>query len=211
MTETFLAAILGMIVAQASPGPNLMAVASVALRQGRWPGLFVVFGVASGIMVWVVLCATGVVGLMATYPEVGIAMRFLGGGYLLWLGVRAIRAAIANRPATIKASGRDHSLFSAWRLGALVVLTNPKAMLMWLAVSAFVFSAGVTPVQFLLFIPIGSLTAIAIYGGYAILFSTGAAQAIFSRFARWFEAAFGAVFGALGARLIADGIREARP
>ncbi|MEM6665117.1 MAG: LysE family translocator [Pseudomonadota bacterium] len=210
MIETFIAAWLGMIVAQATPGPNLMAVASVSLRQGRLAGFFVVLGVASGILIWVLACATGVIGLLTTYPVLGTGLKLLGGAYLVYLAARAVRAALTNTPTSIKASATHYSLSGAWRLGALVVLTNPKAALMWLAVSAFVFAGGATPTQFLLFFPIGSLTAIAIYGAYAVLFSTRTANQIFARFSRWIELAFGTVFGTLGARLVADGIRDVR-
>ena len=52
MLTIYLVTLLGVIAAQVSPGPNLVAVASVALAQGRQAALFVVTGVASGMLVW---------------------------------------------------------------------------------------------------------------------------------------------------------------
>jgi threonine/homoserine/homoserine lactone efflux protein len=47
MLTIYSVTLLGVIAAQISPGPNLIAVASVALAQGRRTALFVVTGVAS--------------------------------------------------------------------------------------------------------------------------------------------------------------------
>ena len=49
-----------------------------------------------------------------------------------------------------------------------------------------------------------------VYGSYALLFSTGLAARTYGRFQRWIEGLFGAVFGALGGKLVADGIAELR-
>lgn len=101
--------------------------------------------------------------------------------------------------------------FAAWRRGALVVLSNPKAALMWAAVAAYMFGQGLSGLEVLAFAPVGAASAFAVYGAYGLLFSTGAATRVHARAARWFDAAFGAVFGALGTALLADGIRSLRP
>ena len=59
---------LGVVAAQASPGPNLAAVASVALAQGRRPALFVVTGIASGMLVWSLATALGLGALIEAFP-----------------------------------------------------------------------------------------------------------------------------------------------
>ena len=80
---------LGVIAAQISPGPNLAAVASVGLAQGRRPALFVVVGILSGMLVWSTATALGLGALIETYPVSLLLMKFLGGGYLLLLGVKS--------------------------------------------------------------------------------------------------------------------------
>ncbi|MEM6679239.1 MAG: LysE family transporter [Pseudomonadota bacterium] len=210
MIEAFAAALAGTIAAQASPGPNLVAVASVALAQGRLPALMVVVGVASGVLVWAAAVALGLFALLEAYPLSLLALKLLGGGYLLWLAAKAARAAWRGEPATIQASDRRRSLFAAWQHGVLVVLTNPKAALMWGAVAAFLFGAGLSGWQVLAFGPVGAASAIVIYGLYALLFSSGIARRSYARAARAFEAVFAALFGALGAALLLSGLRDAR-
>ena len=73
------------------------------------------------------------------------------------------------------------------------------------------FGAGLTTLQVASFAPIGAATGFAIYGGYAWLFSTCGAGALYRRFARVVKAAFGLAFGAFGLMLLASGLRSLRP
>ena len=198
---------LGVFLAQASPGPNLMAVSAQALAQGRGAGVLVAAGVATGVFVWAIVFAFGMGALLVAVPETLVAMKLLGGGYLMYLGLRALRSARrggAGPMPQAKAARR------AYLTGLLVVLTNPKAMLMWVAVSAYLTSLQVGALG-TLGVGLGvAASAFAIYGTYAALFSTGHARALYGRFFRGVEAGFGAVFGLIGARLVFDGVRSLR-
>ncbi|KIT15307.1 LysE family translocator [Jannaschia aquimarina] len=210
MIEAFFLTWLGVLAAQASPGPNLVAVASVALAEGRRSALYVVTGVASGMLVWSLATAMGLGALLTAFPLSMLLMKLIGGGYLLFLGLKAARATWRGQAATIRPDHARLSDIAAWRRGLLVVLTNPKAALMWAAVATFLFGLGLSPVQVLAFGPIGALSGLAVYGTYALLFSTGLAVQGYARFARWVEGAFAAIFGAMGTSLIWSGLREAR-
>lgn len=188
----------------------MMAVAAASLGGGRRSGTATAAGVAVGVFVWAILFAFGVGALLQAFPETLTAMRLLGGGYLLYLGIRAMHSARSGAARPGRIAGEATGAATAWLRGLLVVLTNPKAALMWVAVAMYLASHGLSPLEFLLVGAGASASAMAIYGGYALLFSTGVAVRVYQRFFRLIEAAFGAVFGALGAKLIADGIRELR-
>jgi threonine/homoserine/homoserine lactone efflux protein len=206
----FLPLILGIFLAQASPGPNMMAVSSIALGSGRRAGMLTAVGVAAGVFVWALLFTMGIGAVFETFPGSITAMKLLGGGYLFYLGCRALLTAFRDRNASANTVGLTVSGPRAFRTGLLVVLTNPKAALMWIAVSIFLASAHLTNSQFLFIGFCMSLSAMAIYGTYALLFSTGLAMRGYRRAAKYVEGAFGAIFGALGIRLISEGIRELR-
>lgn len=210
MLEAYLITLTGVALAQAAPGPNLLAVASAGLGQGRKAALMTVLGVATGMFIWAAAVAFGLAAVLAVYPTLLTAMKLLGGAYLFWLAVRALLSAWRGSETSIKAHGGQLSALAAWRRGLLVILTNPKAALMWTAVSTFLFGSGLEPWQVVAFGPVGAASALVIYGGYGLLFSSGFATRTYGRFARWIEVAFGAAFGALGGRLLADGIREMR-
>lgn len=200
----------GVFLAQAAPGPNMMAVASSSLGTGRAAGIATTLGVATGVLVWCMLFAFGVGAVLQAVPETLTAMRLLGGGYLLFLGIKALRASLAPTAAAGQAGAVSMSRRAAYRRGLLVVMTNPKAALMWVAVSMFLASSGLSSGQFVIIGFGASLSATLIYGTYAILFSTGVAVRGYRRFFRLIEGAFGAVFGILGGRLLFDGIRALR-
>lgn len=210
MIEAYLVTIVGVALAQASPGPNMLAVAGAALGVGRSSALWTVAGVATGMLVWAALVAFGLGMVLALYPTLLSGMKLLGGAYLLWLAVKGVRAAWAGGAPSVRADARPRTPLAAWRRGLAVVLTNPKALLLWSAVGTYLFGSGLDPWQVAGFGPLGAASALAIYGAYAVAFSTGAASRAYARFTRPIEAFMGAAFGALGGRLIVDGVRELR-
>lgn len=209
MLTAYLLTWLGVLAAQASPGPNLAAVASVGLAQGRRPALFVVLGIASGMLAWSLATALGLGALIVAFPTSLTLLKLLGGSYLLFLGLKAARATLrGGGPSAITPDARPLTDSEAWRRGLLVLLTNPKAALMWAAVASFLLGQGLSALHVLGFGPLGALSGLAIYGAYALLFSTGVAMQVYGRFARWLEGAFATAFGAMGATLSWSGLRE---
>ena len=210
MTEAFAVTLVGVALAQASPGPNLLAVAGAALGQGRRAALLTVVGVATGMLVWAALVALGIGAVLAVFPSLMSAMKLLGGGYLLWLALRALRAGWHGHEPSIRADASGRGGWRSFLRGLFVVLTNPKALLMWSAVGTFLFGAGLNAWQVAAFGPVGALSGLTIYGSYALLFSTGLAARTYARFARVIEVGLGIAFGGLGGRLVLDGARELR-
>ncbi len=206
----FLPLIFGVFLAQMAPGPNLMAVSSISLGSGRKAGVMTAAGVASGVFVWAVLFTVGIGAFLKAFPQSITAMKLLGGGYLLFLGAKALLQAWRGSKAGNGTAGMRTTGSRAFATGFVVVLTNPKAALMWIAVSIFLASANLSNSQFLFIGACVSLSAMMIYGSYALMFSTGLAMRLYGRSAQFIEATFGAVFGVLGAKLIADGLKELR-
>jgi threonine/homoserine/homoserine lactone efflux protein len=202
--------IFGVLLMQATPGPNMMAVSSIALGSGRRAGVSTAAGVATGVFVWAVLFTFGMGAVLSAFPQSVTAMKLVGGGYLVYLGVRALRAAWRGSGGGTDAAGVAATRSRAYLTGLLVVLTNPKAALMWVAISMFLAASGLSSAQFLFVGLCTSASAMAVYGVYALLFSTGVAKRAYRRLFRGVEAVFGVVFGALGARLVSDGLRELR-
>ena len=211
MLQTFFVVWLGIAAAQASPGPNMFAVAGAALATGRKAAFMVVLGIATGSLLWSLLAALGMGALLAALPILLTMLKFVGGAYLLYMGYRALRTARFGIDPHIKAGRPSASAIAAGRRGLLVVMTNPKAVLMWLAITTFLYGAGLGNTEVLLFGPITAISAILIYGCYGWLFSTGTATRGYTRYWRWIEAAFGAAFGGFGLVLLASGIRDLSP
>jgi threonine efflux protein len=210
MLEAFLAAWIGVALAQASPGPNMMAVAAVALGQGRKAALLVVAGIGTGSLLWAAAVAFGLGALFSAFPLLLTLLKFVGGLYLLFIGVKAVRSVFSSEAAAVAATTAPLGDLAAWRRGLFVVMTNPKAVLMWSALATFLFGAGLNGWQVLAFGPLAALSALLIYGAYGLLFSTGVAMRAYARFWQVVEAAFGLAFGALGTTLLIWGLRDLR-
>ncbi len=206
MLEAYLITLAGVMLAQCSPGPNMMVIASAALGQGRKAALMTVLGVATGMIIWAIAVAFGLAAVVALFPSLMTTMKILGGGYLCYLAFKALQAAWKGDEATIKANRQALSSLQNWRRGLLVIMTNPKAALMWTAVATFLFGAGLSTWAVLSFGPVAFTTALMIYGSYGLLFSSGLAARTYTRFARYVETLLGVTFGTLGCRLITDGV-----
>ncbi|MGV8855396.1 MAG: LysE family translocator [Devosia sp.] len=208
MLQAFFIAWIGVALAQISPGPNMMAVIAVALGQGRRHAVLVALGIAGGTLVWAAAVALGLGVVFQTLPVTLTALKLAGGLYLLFIAVKALRATLAGGNGTVAPTRAPISGFGAWRRGFFVVMTNPKAALMWSAIATFLFGAGLGHLQVLAFGPVVALSALIIYGGYGLVFSTGAATRAYARFWRVSEAVFGVAFGALGVTLLVSAVRR---
>lgn len=207
-TDALLLAWVIAAMAIASPGPDFVAVASTAARQGRRAAFAVISGVASGMIIWAALTAVGLGRLLHEYPSLLTGLAILGGGYLLYLAWRSgmsARAGFREIWATAQPSRTD---FGLWFCGLIVVLTNPKAAMLWSTIAILLFGQGLTSVQIAWMGPIAAATAICIYGLSAFAFSSGRARRVYETSASRLEAGFAAAFGVLGGLLIWDGIRR---
>lgn len=110
------------------PGPSVMFVVARTLEHGRAAGLTSVAGVETGALTHVAIASAGLSALVATSPGAITLLRWVGGGYLLWLGAQAIRRNHRSGPPPAPAS--KARLF---RQGVIVDLLNPKTALFFLA------------------------------------------------------------------------------
>ena len=120
------------ILIAVSPGPGAAASMSAGLRYGYGSALRVIGGLQSALVIQVGIVAVGLGALLTTSALAFDIVRFLGAGYLVWLGIQKWRAPIEEIDEN-RALQRPEGLFVE---GLLVNLTNPKAI---------VFIAALTP------------------------------------------------------------------
>ena len=112
----------------AVPGPSAIFVVIRSLEYGRRAGLVSMLGVETGTLVHVAVAAAGLSALVASSPAAVSIMRWVGGGYLLWLGASALRRRGAGADAAAQVSSAR-----LFRQGVLVDVLNPKTALFFLA------------------------------------------------------------------------------
>jgi threonine/homoserine/homoserine lactone efflux protein len=115
----------------ALPGPSNLYVVSQGLRAGRRAGLSAALGCAIGAMVYVAATCVGLAALLASSVTALAALHYLGGAYLLYLGIRLMRD--RSMAPALEQGGDAPSGRRFLRRGIFVELTNPKVALFFLA------------------------------------------------------------------------------
>ena len=183
------------------PGPDFVAVVRSSMTRGTRAGLLTTLGVSMGLCLYATLSLLGLSAILAEYQWLTWTVRVLGGSYLIFLGIRLLRArpqAIELDQAT-RPAGKRAILF-----GFLVTLTNPKAIVLFASVFATAVTAS-TPL-WLMGLMIGLVTASSLiwYSCVSLFMSSGPVIRRFQRARHWIERAAGVCFIGLGGKVLAD-------
>ncbi len=195
-------ALIAYTVGVASPGPSNMAIMATAMSQGRRQALALAAGVVCGSLVWGLAAALGLSALMRTFSWALVALKVLGGLYLLFLSARAARAAMAAHAPALNARFSAASKRRAFTAGLGMHLTNPKAIFVWLSIVALALPSGASRGHAFGVVASCAVIGAAVFLGYALAFSTEVARAVYAKTHRLFNAALSAVFAFAGIRLL---------
>lgn len=191
----FLAAAIGLSL---SPGPNGLLALTHGALHGRRKAMWTVMGGAIGFVLVIALSMFGIGALIQSSVAWLTTLKWLGGAYLVWLGVQVWRSppiGLATAAAVSTRSGA--SMF--WQ-GALSATTNPKALLFFVAfLPQFIDPARSLVLQFAVMAGTFAATEIA-----TEMLLAGMAHRIrpwLARVGKRFNQACGGIFVALGAVL----------
>lgn len=154
-----------------TPGPAVLYIIARSVDQGRLAGLVSVLSIEVGNFIHVLAATLGLSALVFSTTWGFTVVKWLGAGYLIYLGIRRyVSGAEIESAQAIKGQGLNR-VFSQ---GVLVAVLNPKTALFFLAfLPQFVDPAlGSIPVQFFSLGCIFVLMAIFTDGLYSIASST---------------------------------------
>ena len=139
-----------------TPGPDVLYIVSRALRFGMRAGIVAGLGITAGCFVHIAAAAVGVSALMAASTTAFSVLKWLGAGYLLWMGARMVLSRTPKQtPESVADSASDVTTprMKAIFLGGFCTnALNPKVALFFLAfVPQFIAPGAVNkPLAFLL-------------------------------------------------------------
>lgn len=113
------------------PGPTILTVISYSLSHGRRAQVPLIAAVALGDTTALILSLAGLGALLATSAWLFILVKWVGGLYLIYLGIKLIRA-----PSLAVNNEAPDKLDSSWTLFAntwLVTALNPKGIIFFVA------------------------------------------------------------------------------
>ena len=112
------------------PGPAVTYVVSRSIGHGRAAGLVSVLGILAGTLCHVAAAALGISAVLASSALAFQIVKYLGAGYLIYLGTKTLRT---KEHQLLAASGGETRLARIFGQGFLVNLLNPKTALFFLA------------------------------------------------------------------------------
>jgi threonine/homoserine/homoserine lactone efflux protein len=149
-----------------SPGPGVVMTLTNSMRSG-WRGAFGgIVGISVGALVVASISATGIGVVLATSAVAFTVLKFVGAGYLVYLGIRMWGAPVhvfGETPESVTGFGRRFAE------GITLQLTNPKAIFFFLSVfPQFMDRAGDATRQFAVLVLSYSALVVVIHSGYAL-------------------------------------------
>ncbi|MEV5967125.1 LysE family translocator [Kribbella sp. NPDC051952] len=203
-TAAVLGFALACVVLNIVPGPGMMFIIAHGISGGRRSGVVAATGMASGVVVHTVLAAAGLSALLRAAPYALDAIRIVGGLFLLYLAINALRSARAVTPAE---PGRKTSLRRTYLSAVLTNLANPKVVLFYLAFLPQFLTPHGWPVSTQILILGAVVIVIGLVMDSAIGLMSGTFSALLLRrpaFERRLKRLSGAIFGGLALRLLTD-------
>jgi len=181
-----------------SPGPSFAVVVRNTISGGRRQGILTGIGHALGVGVYAMAAVFGVGFILDANPEsIGWVER-LGGIYLLYLGLQALRFAgqsEANEPVNATARG--------FADGMAISILNPKIAIFFMALLGPMLPIDIVPIE-----RFGvAMVAMVVDGVWFVfaavaLSSTGATEWLADK-SRWMDYLLGLVLVSVGAWLLA--------
>ena len=191
------------LLAVASPGPDFAIILRQSIRYGRPTGVYTAAGIGSGIFLHIVYTLLGFSLLIQEYDWAFLALRIVGGGYLLYIGFKSIVA----KPVTIEMQLTTSLMPNRWKafkVGFLVNALNVKATLFFLSVYTAIVSDQ-TPLFWQ--ISYGVWMAIATFFWFSFLALVIGNQKIrqqITDYSHWIERVSGVILFLIGLKLLFD-------
>jgi threonine/homoserine/homoserine lactone efflux protein len=192
----------------ATPGPDMLLIASRSMSQGRAAGFATLAGIQAGTYCHALAAAFGLSQLFLAVPLAYDVVRYAGAIYLLYLAWQAFRSNGAALTPTAELP--DYPVAKMFAQGLATNLLNPKMVLFVLALfPQFVRpEAGSVTVQILVLATVLNVIGLGVNGAVIVTASRiGRALAGLNRFRRAPQILLGSVFVGLAARLAFDSRR----
>ncbi|MDO5768851.1 MAG: LysE family transporter [Psychrobacter sp.] len=207
------------LLAAASPGPDFVLVSQQTLSKGRRTGLLCSLGITLGLAVHIIYSVLGLATIIAHSQPLLTAIKWLGGGYLMYLGWQGIRAkpkvltdseaiispaAVANLSATptLLPLPSSESAAKTLRRGFFCNVFNPKAPIYFVAIFTLVLSPTMPTWQLAIYGTWMMVLQVAWFSTVVMLLSIPTIQRRFARVEHWIDRVLGAAMIGLGLNLI---------
>lgn len=190
-------------VACITPGPNTLLVMRYALTAPRRVPIMAAIGTITGTLCWGFAGWLGINALFQAAPFAYVALKIIGGLYLVWLGLKIFLDARKSRQSADIAVARiDVPLKTAYRMGLATNLANPKSALFVASLFAATMPVG-TPFLYGLAAIAVMVTVSTVYYTFLVaLITHRTVAAAYLRAKKKIDLGVGMVFVGFGTKLL---------
>lgn len=199
--NTWIAYFIACWLISLSPGPGAISCMSAGMRYGYAKAVWNIVGLIVGILTVVAVIGAGLGALLIASSTAFTVVKWVGVGYLVYLGIQQWRA--PPRPLAAEPGDREtvtpRDLFLR---GFFVNITNPKGTAFMLAVlPQFIDPARPQTMQYVICGATLGLTDLVIMSGYTAIAAQMLRWLREERHIRWMNRFFGTLFVGAGAVL----------
>ena len=191
------------LLAAASPGPDFVLVSQQTLSNGKKAGLMCSIGIALGLSIHILYSAFGLAVIIANSSSVLWAIKVLGGSYLIYLGVKGIRAQSHSINEEYNEKAKKNSSGKCIGVGFLCNALNPKAPIYFVSLFTLVLSPEMPLYQIGIYGIWMMLIQLAWFSVVVALLSKPSINKWFKLLGHWIDRILGGAMIALGFKIIA--------
>jgi len=145
--ETWLIYLVAVVGLSLAPGPNGLLALTHGALYGHKKALYTIIGGVVGFTLLIALSMYGIGALLQASSDALFVLKWLGGAYLVWLGIQLWRAPGLSFSTPGKV--QQCSGATLFRTGLLAAISNPKVLLFFGAfLPQFIDPAGDLLAQF---------------------------------------------------------------
>ena len=202
----FFSVIAAVFIGAVSPGPSFVLVSRIAVSRSRKAGLAAAFGMGTGSVIFATLALFGLSALLMKVEWLYLALKVAGGLYLIDVGIRIWRSAAHDLPIDAPATPAAGGIVRNFLFALGTQLSNPKTAIFYGSIFAALLPASPAPWLLLTVPPAVFVVETGWYMVVTMAFSSNRPRALYIGSKLWIDRVAGAIIGALGARLVIDGL-----
>jgi RhtB (resistance to homoserine/threonine) family protein len=190
------------ILAAASPGPDFVLVSQQTLANGKKAGLLCSIGIALGLSIHIIYSAFGLATVIANSSSALWVIKIIGGGYLLYLGIKGLRAKPMNNNDVVDSKVVKYSAKKTIGIGFLCNALNPKAPIYFVSLFTVVLSPDMPIYQIAIYGLWMMVIQLAWFSAVVGLLSRPVINNKFKKCGHWIDRILGGAMVAIGVKLI---------
>ena len=115
-----------------TPGPGVFAILAKAMVEGPKKCIIMALGMVASDLLYLQLACFGLATIADNWSDIFLIIRYLGAGYLIYLGYKMITAFTHNQPLSNQQKSQQTPLTS-FSHGFLISASNPKVILFYVS------------------------------------------------------------------------------